>query len=59
VNTHPGAVFTTLHFLRNLRIDPISKSVPHYQAGKQEKYVQDWELSSQWIKSSPNVYIKQ
>jgi hypothetical protein len=34
VNTVPGAVFTMLHFLRNLRIDPESQSVKLQLAGK-------------------------
>ncbi len=32
--SRPGGLFTTLHFLRNLRISPISQSVTQHQAGK-------------------------
>ncbi len=34
VNRHPGFVFTTLHFLRNLQMGPISQSITLQQVGK-------------------------
>jgi hypothetical protein len=34
VNETVGDIFTTLHFLHNLQMDPISKNVTLHQAGK-------------------------
>ncbi len=38
----PGGIFTTLHFLHNLRTGPISQSIFHWQAFTAQCYVTVW-----------------
>jgi hypothetical protein len=54
VNTAPAVIFTTLHFLRNLGIGPISKLVTSHSAGKAARK-KHYSLLGRFVNSKDNT----